>query len=378
MSDSFSLEKHVLPKTLIFAGGVGGARFHKGFYDLFYGANRVKQSFGPDSVSHERNNLSGITCKKSSPYTGFHDCTQSGSKPCFPSFSPDFPLHAVINTGDDFAWMGLKVCPDLDTNLYTLAELNNEERGWGLKNDTWSGLSMLKRWPENPCWFNLGDADLAFSLERTLLLREGLNLAQICCRLAEGLGLKPEIWPMCLEEVTTYVDTYQGSLPFQEYFVKQKAKPLPTGFTYKGLDKAKPLPHLLELIQQAQLILIAPSNPFVSILPILGLAGIKPALQKSPSLKIAISPLEGGRAFKGPLVEMLKAAQLPVSASGVAHLYRDWLDIFVMSSVDAPLGSSVEKMGIKPIFTDVTLSSPQDRSRLTTFVLDIAQKFSLK
>lgn len=168
---------HKLPRTLILAGGVGGARLAQGFYNLYY-KMALSEKYLP--AIPDTNELA-------------------------PAYSSTLPLHIVVNTGDDLEWMGLKVCPDLDTNLYTLAELNSEKQGWGLKGDTWSALDMLKRWPENPTWFNVGDADLALSLQRTYWLGQGLNLAQVSRRLCLGLGLQPCLWPMSLEEVLSLI-----------------------------------------------------------------------------------------------------------------------------------------------------------------------------
>ncbi len=343
-----ALETHGLPsanygwpRTLILAGGVGGARLAKGFYDLCYQGNL------PEKYPLASDDSAAIT----------------------PGYSAALPLHIVVNTGDDLKWMGLKICPDLDTNLYTLAELNNEKQGWGLKGDTWSALNMLKRWPNNPTWFNVGDADLALSLQRTYWLSLGLNLAQVIHRLCLGLGLSPCLWPMSLDEVATYVHTPQGALPFQEYFVKGRAQATTLSFTYRGLETAKPLPGLLELIAEAELIVLAPSNPFVSLLPILSLPGVKQAVQNSAAYKIAVSPLVGNRAFKGPLSAMLQAANLPVSALGLAKLYSGLIDKFFLDPQDAPLQKPLLDMNIDSVLANLELSSATQRRALASSIL---------
>lgn len=330
-----------LPRTLILAGGVGGARLAQGFYNLYYKVALSESDIHLTPDPHEQT----------------------------PAYSSALPLHIVINTGDDLKWMGLKVCPDLDTNLYTLAELNNEKQGWGLKGDTWSALNMLKRWPDNPTWFNVGDADLALSLQRTYWLGQGLNLAQVSCRLCLGLGLRPCLWPMSLEEVSTYVNTPQGALPFQEYFVKGKAQATALSFTYRGLAAAQPLPGLLELISEAELIVLAPSNPFVSLLPILSLPGVKKSVQKSQASKIAISPLVGNRAFKGPLSAMLQAAGLPISALGLAKLYSGLVEKFFLDPQDHHLQEPLLDMHISTVLANLELSSTAQRLALAASIL---------
>lgn len=332
---------HKLPRTLILAGGVGGARLAQGFYNLYY-KMALSEKYLP--AIPDTNELA-------------------------PAYSSTLPLHIVVNTGDDLEWMGLKVCPDLDTNLYTLAELNSEKQGWGLKGDTWSALDMLKRWPENPTWFNVGDADLALSLQRTYWLGQGLNLAQVSRRLCLGLGLQPCLWPMSLEEVSTYVNTPQGALPFQEYFVKGKAQATALSFTYRGLAAAQPLPGLLDLISEAELIVLAPSNPFVSLLPVLSLPGVKQAVQKSSAHKIAISPLVGSRAFKGPLSAMLQTAGLPVSVLGLAQLYSDLVEKFFLDPQDHSLQKPLMNMHIDTVLADLELSSKAQRLALAALVL---------
>lgn len=330
-----------LPRTLILAGGVGGARLVHGFYNIYY---------------------------KAAPCTQLHLAADESTE-AVPVYSSSLPLHVIINTGDDLQWMGLKICPDLDTNLYTLAELNNEKQGWGLKGDTWSALNMLKRWPENPTWFNVGDADLALSLQRTYWLRQGLNPAQISRRLCLGLGLAPCLWPMSLENISTYVNTPQGNLPFQEYFVKGKAQAPALSFSYRGLNAAQPLPGLLNLISEAELIVLAPSNPFVSLLPILNLPNVRQAIKKSLACKIAVSPLVGNRAFKGPLSAMLQAARLPVSALGLAELYSDLIDKFFLDPQDAHLQAPLLNMHINSVFANLELSSAARRQALAASIL---------
>ena len=330
-----------LPRTLILAGGVGGARLAKGFYDLYYKSNLPERNMAASDDSAK----------------------------IVPAYSKALPLHIVVNTGDDLKWMGLKICPDLDTNLYTLAELNSEEQGWGLKGDTWSALSMLKRWPDNPTWFNVGDADLALSLQRTYWLGLGFNLAQVSRRLCLGVGLRPCLWPMSLDEVATYVHTPQGALPFQEYFVKGRAQATAQSFTYRGLETAQPLPGLLELIAEAELIVLAPSNPFVSLLPILSLPGVKQAVQNSSAYKIAVSPLVGNRAFKGPLSAMLQAANLPVSALGLAKLYFGLIDKFFLDPQDDHLRKPLLEMNIDSVLANLELSSAAQRRALASLLL---------
>ncbi|MGM9998470.1 MAG: 2-phospho-L-lactate transferase CofD family protein [Candidatus Bruticola sp.] len=330
------------PRTLLLAGGVGGARLAHGFYRLFYSSYLVSDK------------SSGLLSK--------------------PVYTDDRPLHIIINSGDDLTWMGLKVCPDFDTNLYTLAGINHKRHGWGLTNDTWSALQMLKHWPDNPVWFQMGDGDLAVSLQRTCWLNQGYNLAEVSSKLCAGLNLPPCLWPMSLQEVSTYVHTPLGKLPFQEYFVKEKAQVKTLSFSYKGIDKAQPLPGLIELIAQSDLIVLAPSNPFVSLLPILNLPGLMQAIRKSPALKVAVSPLRGGQAFKGPLREMLLGCGLEASTASVLKLYPQLIDKFFVDTQDLCLKDTLQDKNIEIIPTDIDLSNPHQRLKLAAAAVEEARK----
>ncbi|MGM9992172.1 MAG: 2-phospho-L-lactate transferase CofD family protein [Candidatus Bruticola sp.] len=331
------------PRTLILAGGVGGARLVHGFYQFFYYDYRASDS--------------------------------SSNLISSPNYTDDLPLHVVINSGDDLNWMGLKVCPDFDTNLYTLAELNHKQQGWGLAEDTWSALQMLKRWSDNPVWFHMGDSDLAVSLQRTYWLNQGYNLAEVSSRLCAGLGLPSCLWPMSLQEVTTYVHTPAGDLPFQEYFVKGKAQAQTLSFSYKGIEKAKPLPGLLKLIAQSDLIVLAPSNPFVSLLPILNLPGIVQAIQVSRALKIAVSPLHGGQAFKGPLRDMLINCGFKASSLEILKLYPNLIDKFFVACQDISSKTALPDKNIEIIPTDIDLSTPHQRLKLAAAAIEEASKY---
>jgi LPPG:FO 2-phospho-L-lactate transferase len=279
-------------------------------------------------------------------------------------------LTVIVNTGDDFEWMGLHVSPDIDTITYTLAGIANPERGWGLSGDTFACLQRLERLGGDS-WFLVGDLDLATHLYRTGQLRSGIGLASVTRSLALALGVRSTILPMTENFVPTLVHTAEGTLEFQDYFVRRKAAPQVTGFTFQDIETASPGPGVLEAAETAAAILICPSNPFISIEPILAVPGIRKGLLRFPGPKVAVTPIIGGRAVKGPAAKMMKDLRHEVSALGVARMYQGLVDTFVLDRTDEALRVPVESLGLKVFAADTFMDSPETQKRLACQVLEM-------
>lgn len=279
-------------------------------------------------------------------------------------------LTLVVNTGDDFEHLGLHVAPDLDTVMYTLAGLANPETGWGQRHETWSFMDALERLG-GPTWFRLGDRDLAVHVERTRRLRAGQSLTHVTAALCAALGVRHPILPMSDHAVRTWVDTDQGELEFQEYFVRRRCLPRVHAVRFVGLEAAAPSPAVLEALDAADLVVFCPSNPFLSLDPILSLPGLRERVQARPV--VAVSPIVGGQAIKGPAAKLLSELGLDVSATAVAERYRDLLTGFVLDSMDAGLAAAVEALGPAALVTDTVMRSDDDRARLAEATLGFAQ-----
>ena len=251
-------------------------------------------------------------------------------------------LLIVANTGDDFTHLGLSISPDLDSVMYALADLNDPERGWGLAGESWQAMHALKQLG-GADWFSLGDRDLATHLQRSLRLAEGATLSEVTGELCAALGLRHSLVPMTDDRVSTRVATEQGELAFQEYFVREQCAPAVTGFRFEGIEYAQPLPKLMEWLTAPDLkaVIICPSNPFVSVDPILSLKGVREALHSSPAPVVAVSPIVGGLAVKGPAAKMMQELKMPATAAAVAEWYGDLLDGLMIDSVDSELASSI-------------------------------------
>lgn len=284
----------------------------------------------------------------------------------FAQVLPPEDLTVIVNTGDDFEWHGLLVCPDLDTVMYTLAGIANPETGWGIAGDTWAALEMLGRYG-GETWFRVGDRDLATHVYRTFLWRQGMRLSEITARLCRALGVGVAVWPMSDDPVRTMVETDEGLLPFQEYFVRRQCAPRVRGFRWEGLERAWPAPEARQALAGADLVVIAPSNPYVSIGPILALPGVE-ALLRGRKV-VAVSPILGGRALKGPAAKMMAELGEAPSALGVAQRYRAFLQGFVLDRADAGLAPLVAAIGIRPYVTDTVILDPPARARLAEEIL---------
>jgi LPPG:FO 2-phospho-L-lactate transferase len=280
---------------------------------------------------------------------------------------PPEDLTIIVNTGDDFEHMGLTICPDLDTVCYTLAGLANPETGWGRVNETWNTISNIEKLG-GPNWFRLGDQDFGTHIERTRRLKEGETLSQITKDFCKAWGIKQTILPMTDSPVRTIVNTGEGELAFQEYFVHRHCEPRVKGFRFDGVEGAQPVVGAREAIDSAQAIVICPSNPWVSIDPILRVIPLSPApLLKGEGNKIvAVSPIIDGKTVKGPAAKMYAELGIEPSALAVAEHYRNLLTGFVLDSKDEQLSDKFEG---KILVTDTLMNSSADRARLAMDVL---------
>jgi LPPG:FO 2-phospho-L-lactate transferase len=275
------------------------------------------------------------------------------------------PEHVYIigNTGDDAEIHGLHISPDLDTVTYTLAGLANPLHGWGLRGDSFRCLEALGRLGADT-WFQLGDLDLATHLHRTERLRQGATLAEVTSEIAAALKVRSTLVPMSNERVRTRICTPTGELEFQTYFVKHRARDRVTAMRFEGAAEAAPAPGLLDAIEKAAAIILCPSNPFISIGPILAVPGIREALQRKRDKVAAISPIVGGRALKGPAAKMMKSMHLRAAAAEVAKLYVDFTSVFVMDEVDGRQAAQVEALDMRPVVTNTIMRGLRERKAL--------------
>jgi LPPG:FO 2-phospho-L-lactate transferase len=284
---------------------------------------------------------------------------------------PPEDLTVVVNTGDDFTHLGLRICPDLDTVTYTLASLDNRETGWGLAGDTFSVLDALSKL-NGPAWFRLGDRDIATHLTRTDLLRQGMRLTEVTAHLARAMSVGPAVLPMTDDPFATCVITDAGELEFQNYFVRRRCEPRVERIVFAGAETAQATPEALAALDTADAVVFAPSNPFVSIEPILTLPGIRERIARKPA--VAVSPIVGGEAIKGPAAKMLLELGLDVSPAGVASRYRGLIGGFVMDEVDAALAGSVEALGFEVKVAQSIMRSDEDREALGRLCLAFVQE----
>jgi LPPG:FO 2-phospho-L-lactate transferase len=275
-------------------------------------------------------------------------------------------LTIIVNTGDDFEHFGLKICPDLDTVCYTLAGLANPQTGWGRLGETFETLENVRKLG-GPSWFNLGDRDLGTHLERTRRLREGQPLSQVTRDFCAAWGIRPAVLPMSDDPIPTIVLSDDGELPFQEYFVHRRCEPRVNGFRFDGAEEARPAPGVIQAIRGADLIVICPSNPWVSISPILAVPNLKSELKDHPI--VAVSPIIGGQAVKGPVVKMYAELGIEPSALAVAEHYREFLSGFVFDRVDRELESQIQQLNVLTLYTETLMASPAQRKRLAQDVL---------
>ncbi len=289
--------------------------------------------------------------------------------------APAAELTVIGNTGDDITVHGLHVSPDLDTVSYSLAGLGDWERGWGLQDETWGAAEQFRRLGDDT-WFQLGDRDLATHVWRTEQLHRGRPLSEVTRRLGERLRLGFDLLPMTDQPVVTRVHTVDGQdLHIQEYLVREACRPEIRRIEYRGIERAQPAPGVREAIRSADLVVIAPSNPVISIGPILAVPGLRAELMAAPQL-IAVSPIVAGQAVKGPAVAMLQALGAEPSAIGVAALYADLISDLVLDQQDQGLAAAVAATGVRPHVTDTLMVDQGARERLARAVLDAAAETS--
>ncbi len=279
-------------------------------------------------------------------------------------------LKIIVNTGDDIELFGLKICPDLDIITYTLANLVDKEKGWGFIDESFNCLSILKKYYDTG-WFNAGDKDLATHIYRTDLFKQGYTKAEITKKICEKLNIKSHIIPMCNENVETYIDTPNGEIHFEEYFIKECCEPEILNIKFKGIKNAKPVDMVLEYIKNAKKIIICPSNPIVSIGTTLRVKGIKKSLIKVRNKVYAISPIIKGTTVKGPADKFMRSIGLEVSCVGVAKYYRDFLGNFVIDNKDCKLKPKIEELGIKTFCFDTLMTNLNKKKELAQFLINI-------
>ena len=281
-------------------------------------------------------------------------------------FAPE-RIFIIGNTADDAEIHGLHVSPDLDTVTYTLAGLADPKRGWGIRGDSFRCLEALGRLG-GETWFQLGDRDLAMHLYRTERLRQGATLSGVTAEITAALAVRSRIVPMSDDRVRTRICTPAGELEFQTYFVKRRARDKVLDVRLEGASEATPAPGVIEAIAAAEAIVLCPSNPFISIAPILAIRGIREALRPKRERVLAISPIVGGRALKGPAAHMMKSMRLRPAAVEVARLYADFAGVFVLDEVDRNQAGDVEKLGMLPVVTDTVMRGLRERKALARVV----------
>ena len=286
---------------------------------------------------------------------------------------PPERLTVVVNTGDDFEHLGLHISPDLDTVCYTLAGLANRATGWGRADESWHFLETLGLLG-GPAWFRLGDRDLALHHERTRRLALGESLTSVTRQLSARMGIKPTVLPMSDDRVRTMVLTATGELPFQTYFVEQACEPVVRGFRFDGGAAARPAPGVLEAIASAQAVILCPSNPWVSLDPILGIPGIRPAL--AGKTVVGVSPIIRGQALKGPAAKMARELGIEPSAAAIADHFRGLLTGLVIDTQDAAEEERVQDAGARVQLANTVMKTPADRRRLAEHVLGFAGRLA--
>jgi LPPG:FO 2-phospho-L-lactate transferase len=285
---------------------------------------------------------------------------------------PPEELVVIVNTGDDLAWWGLNVSPDLDTVTYALSGRLSAERGWGVEGDTFrcrDAMALLGA----PVWFNLGDDDLATHLVRTQSLAEGRSLSQATEHIARTLGIGSRILPMSDSRVETRIATPQGEVGFQEYFVRDRFQPVVDGVRFAGAERALPAPGVIEAIESAAAVLLAPSNPITSIGPILAVPGIREALVRTRAPVAAVSPIVGGAAVSGPAGSLMRSQGLPVSVEGLMQYYAGFLDLLVVDPSDAPAAGRKERPRVRLHGANIMMRSESDKVELAREVVAAAE-----
>jgi LPPG:FO 2-phospho-L-lactate transferase len=282
-------------------------------------------------------------------------------------------LTVIVNTGDDIVLHGLSISPDLDIVTYTLAGLVNFDTGWGFRDETFRALEQLAVYGR-PQWFHLGDRDLATHIHRTDMLRAGARLTEVADSIREALGVQATILPMCEEPVPTIIDTPQGRLHFQEYLVERRAEPIVRAISFDGIERAHPAPGVLEALEGARSIVICPSNPLISIGPILAVPGVRDAMRKRRTHVVAVCPIVGGKSLKGPSDQMLAQLGHDVSALGVARMYQDICGTMVIDPIDSAQGPAIESLGVEVVIHPTVMRNLEDKELLARKIIQFTAK----
>ena len=282
-------------------------------------------------------------------------------------------LAVIVNTGDDIVLHGLFISPDLDIVTYTLAGLVNPDTGWGFRDETFRTLDQLAVYGRSN-WFHLGDRDLATHIHRTAMLREGKRLTEVADSIRRALGVAARIFPMSDQPVPTMIETDEGRLHFQEYLVQRRAVPEVRAISFDGIEQAHPAPGVLDVLDRASSIVICPSNPLVSIGPILATPGVREALRRRRAHVIAVCPIVGGKSLKGPSDRMLAQLGHDVSALGVARMYHDICGTFVIDPVDGAQRSAIESLGLEVVIHPTVMRTVEDKDLLARKIVQLAAR----
>ena len=285
---------------------------------------------------------------------------------------PPEKISVVVNTGDDLEYLGAYVSPDIDIVTYTLAGIVDPERGWGIKDDTYNCMSQLDKYSAET-WFRIGDRDFGTHLLRTAYLQQGFSLSEVTDKIRGLLGIKVKILPMSNERVATRIKTRAGILDFQEYFVKRKFSDEVIDVTYEGAATASPTEAVLTTLKKSDAIILCPSNPILSIGPMLAIPKIREALGRSNGRIVGVSPIVGGKAIKGPLDSLMQSLGLEVSPLGVAQLYKGFLEGFVIDDVDKSSRPRIERLGMKVAMTNTIMDSDEAKTRLARDTIALAE-----
>lgn len=288
---------------------------------------------------------------------------------------PPEDLTIIVNTGDDHDWWGLRVSPDIDSITYLLAGKLSIERGWGVRGDTFHCLQAMKELGE-PYWFSVGDRDLATHVLRTKLLSEGQTLSQATRTIADRFGVRSRILAMSDQAVETRIETPDGEISFEEYFVQRRYQDQVSSVRFAGAEDAKPAPGVVDAIAHADAVLIAPSNPVTSIGPILAVPGIRDALRASSAPVVAVSPVIGNTAVSGPAAALMKAQGLEPSIAGIAAAYADFLDALVANDSDSTAAEAIRTERLSVRCTNILMRTSEDKARIAQTTLQVAASLS--
>jgi LPPG:FO 2-phospho-L-lactate transferase len=285
---------------------------------------------------------------------------------------PPADVTVVSNVGDDEEFFGLRVSPDIDIVIYTLAGAVDAEKGWGLRDESFEALGALQRFGYET-WFNLGDRDMATCAHRTMLLRGGATLSEATASIAAAFGLAARILPVSDDRIRTLVEVGGGTISFQEYFVKRRTEDEVSAIRFDGINDAAPAPGVIEAIRDADIVAIAPSNPVVSIGPVLAVRGVREALRETRARVVGVSPIIGGRTIKGPADRMMASLGMEPTAAGVARAYADFLDVLVIDEEDSALAAEVEAAGVRAVVTQTIMHGPPEKRALAATALEAVE-----